>query len=127
MAWSAQQSAPNELLVTLWLKRLLYLFLFLLWVLVMAFPLGAALLASNGQIQLGGEDAANQVRIFLVQEREQEGIGVEWRRSMRDDGCRQGSISYVMWKGTAENARYCTCFDANGDVLRSQPGACPGN
>lgn len=110
--------------VTTWLKRLLYLVLFVLWLLVMSFPISAAILAINGQIEVGSQQSAHHVRVFLVQERNQEGIGLEWTRQASVAECRQGSITYAMWEGSAENARYCTCIDATGSVIRSEPGTC---
>lgn len=114
----------TNLRVNTWLKRLLYLVLFLTWLVVMSFPVGAAILASNGQIELGNQQSAHHLRLFLVQERDQEGVGLEWTRPARPDKCRQGSITYAMWKGMAENARYCICSDAKGSVTHSEPGAC---
>jgi len=90
----------------------------------MSFPIGAAILASNGQIEVGSQQTAYHIRLFLVQERDQEGVGIEWSRQADIKGCRQGTISYVMWEGRAENAHYCTCTDAAGSVIRSDPGAC---
>lgn len=107
-----------------WVRRFGYLVLFLLWLLVMSFPIGAALLATSGQLEVGSE-TGHHVRLFLVQERRQQGVGLEWTRSGSADGCRQGRLLYAMWEGRGEDAHYCTCHDAGGSVTYSAPGACP--
>lgn len=110
-----------------WGRRLVYLLLLILWLIVMSFPIGAAVLATSGQLELGNEQSANHLRLFLVQERSQEGVGLEWTRRAALEGCRQGRLFYLMWEGSGENATYCTCYDATGSVVRSEPGSCSGN
>jgi hypothetical protein len=66
-------------------------------------------LAVRGQIQLGGQEGA-QARIFLLQERNVEGVGVEWSRPLRrEPGCRRTAVLYLMWRGQGENVRFTTC------------------
>lgn len=112
-------------MMSVWLRRTVYFLLFLLWLLVMAFPLVAAVLAIQGQIQAGDEISGRHVRLFLVQEPDQEGVGVEWTQPAAADRCRQGRILFLMWEGTGENARYCRCVDDSGAVISSEPGRCP--
>lgn len=107
-----------------WLRRLIYFVLVLLWLLVMSFPVIAVVLAAQGQIEVGSAASGSHVRLFLVQESDREGVGLEWTRPARRTGCREGRISYLMWEGSGENARYCTCVNASGAVVSSQPGAC---
>jgi len=113
--------------MTPWLRRLLYFLLLLIWLLIMSFPLVAVILATQGQLEIGNEGAGVHVRLFLVQESDQEGVGVEWSSPVGAEGCRQGRIAYVMWEGDGVNARYCTCVDTSGSVISSEPGACPIN
>jgi hypothetical protein len=102
-----------------WGRRLGCPLLFLLWLIVMSLPLLSIVLAMRGQIQLGGEERT-QIRIFLLQQRDVEGVGVEWSRPLRrQPGCRQTTVTYFMWRGQGENARFTTCQpEANRDLWR---------
>jgi hypothetical protein len=94
-----------------WFRRIIYLVVILAWLLIMCFPTFAFLLATRGQLQVGNRDG-RYVRIFLLQEPEAEGIGVEQQRLLSEPiGCRQTSIHYFMWVGEGENVSYCQCFD----------------
>lgn len=111
--------------MVIWVRRLLYVILVLIWLLVMSFPVVAVVLATQGEIQmsLGQEPLPRQLRLFLIQERGQEGLGVEWT-APASDSCSEGHIRYFMWLGQGENAQFCTCIDQSGSVIRSAPGAC---
>jgi hypothetical protein len=63
------------------------------------------------------------LRLFLVQERDHQGVGLDWSAPAAEM-CRQGRIRYLMWEGQGQNSQYCTCFDASGSLIRSLPGAC---
>ncbi|MCB0006911.1 MAG: hypothetical protein KDE04_10670 [Anaerolineales bacterium] len=104
-----------------WLRRLLYLLIVLVWLLVMAFPIFAVVLASRGEIQLG-DDPANNSRVFLIQEADAEGIGIQTIRETGDDlVCSETSVTYLMWKGEGENSRFCSCAASGA----SFSGRCP--
>jgi hypothetical protein len=106
-------------------RRILYLLLLLLWLIVMLLPVFAVVLAARQQIEIGA-DPKSHVRIFLLQEPATRGIGVEWARpSAGRSGCAQATLSYLLWRGEAENVRFCRCYDDNGQFLDSSPGACP--
>lgn len=109
--------------MNLWARRLVYAILALIWLVVMAFPVVAVVLATQGEIQIGEERAGRHLRLFLVQEREHQGVGLAWS-APTGEMCRQGRISYLMWEGEGEGSRYCTCFDASGSLISSSPGAC---
>ena len=111
--------------MVVWLRRLLYALLLLLWLIVIAFPFVAFRLATNGQIQIGGDERRN-VRLFLVQEEDLEGVGVEWIRPSRDrENCADGTVSYFFWEGQGDNIRYCQCYDASsGAFLSSSTQSC---
>ena len=102
-----------------WGRRLGCLLLFLLWLAVMSLPLLSVLLAARGQIQLGSAERT-QVRVFLLQERNVEGVGVEWSRPLRrEPGCQQTTITYFMWRGPGENVRFKSCEpEANRGLLK---------
>jgi hypothetical protein len=106
-----------------WARRVVYVLLALVWLLVMAFPVVAVVVATQGEIQLGEERAGRHLRLFLVQERDHQGLGLDWS-TPAEHMCRQGRIIYLMWQGQGENSRYCTCFDASGSVVSSSPGDC---
>jgi hypothetical protein len=83
--------------------------LLLIWLVIMSLPLLSVVLAMRGQIQLGGEEGA-QARIFLLQERHVEGVGVEWSRPVRSEPeCRRTAVIYFMWRGEGENVRFTSC------------------
>lgn len=101
-----------------WLRRILYLLLILLWLVLVLFPLGAFLLASRGELQLGS-DPKNHVRIFLLQEDRAQGVAVEWMRpSQAAPDCHQSSVSYLLWEGDGENVVYCQCSDSQTGELK---------
>lgn len=106
-------------------RRLLHIFLLIVWFGIVLFPAMAFILASNQQIQLGS-GPQRHVRIFLLQEPESRGIGVEWaRRAGNFPSCAETRLVYLMWRGEGEGTRYCSCFDSNGRLADSAPGRCP--
>lgn len=108
----------------LWLRRLAYLFLFLLWLLVISLPLLAVLLATQKEIRIG-DGPRSHLRIFLVQEQRSEGVGLEWRRrSGNEKECSETTLAYLMWEGEGVNTTYCQCYNEEGDVIRSETNAC---
>jgi hypothetical protein len=106
-----------------WLRRLLYLILFIIWLLFMAFPFVAFRLATNGQVQIGDE---SHLRLFLVQETDANGLGVEWRRQLfQPDNCLRTSVGFLMWEGDSEGVTYCQCYDPATDApLGGAAAAC---
>lgn len=99
--------------------------LLLVWLLVMAFPVVAVVLATQKQIEVGG-DEGRQVRVFLLQEREQEGLGIEWTGPEGEGGCRETRLVYLMWVGEGENVTYCRCDAGDGSLDESYAGSCGG-
>ena len=91
----------------------------------MSIPLFSFSLAARNQLQLGADEGSH-VRIFLIQERNAEGIGVEITRPDRlSPGCVETSVRYFMWKGEPENVTFCHCIDLeSGYALPASPGAC---
>ncbi len=111
-----------------WPRRLGYLLFLLLWLLVMSVPTVAVVLASRGQIQIGNAPSRH-LRLFHIQEIETEGIGIEWKRPFRpknsrqNHSCTQTNITYLVWKGTGENTRFCQCINSV-DAVTTQPNSC---
>jgi hypothetical protein len=105
-----------------WGRRFGCLLLLLLWLIIMSLPLLTVVLVRQGQIQVGRPESS-QVRLFLLQERQVEGVGLEWSRPRRQEpGCRQTSVIYFMWRGQGENVRFVTCPAA---VNPAVPGTGP--
>lgn len=72
-------------------------------------PIFACRLISNGQLEWGDPDR-NQVRIFILQDPDQEGIGFQRTQARGQDGrCIENSVAYWMWAGEAENSSRCEC------------------
>lgn len=106
-----------------WLRRFAYLLVVLLWLLLISFPVVAFLLATQGQLQIG-EPNRSGLRLFMVQERNSQGIGLQWTRPLSGSSdqasCSQTSLRYYLWEGSdqGENVDYCQCFDPQtGQVL----------
>ena len=105
-----------------WGRRLGCLLLLLLWLIIMSLPLLTVVLARQGQMQVGRPESS-QVRLFLLQERQVEGVGLEWSRPVRQQpGCRRTTVVYFMWRGEGENVRFVTCPAAVNPVT---PGTAP--
>jgi len=113
-----------------WPRRLLILLFILFWLAVMLFPTLAVVLARNGQLQLGDTDGRHW-RLFLLQEADFEGLGLERARpvapplSAPSASCTQTTVSYWLWAGEGQGANYCRCIDADsGADLPDVPPAC---
>ena len=85
-------------------------------------PIFACRLVTTGVLQFGNEQG-NFLNIFMLQEPEQEGIGVQWSRSFDDEAiCTSTSVRYFMFEGEGENLDYCSC--TNDPVSRPLPDGC---
>lgn len=107
------------------LRPVLYLLSILVWLFVMSLPLAAFLIATRGEIQLGGDTNSN-IRIFLVQESEAQGLGLEWSRQHGDtEGCAKTTVRYLLWEGSepGQGVEYCRCYDP-GSGLSQETIAC---
>ncbi|GAB4160329.1 MAG: hypothetical protein Fur0021_32170 [Candidatus Promineifilaceae bacterium] len=105
-----------------WLRRLGCFLLVLIWLVIVSLPLLAVIVARSGQVRLGAQESAH-VRLFLVQEEESNGLGIEWTRASRQaegaGSCWRTSVSYWLWKGEGENVMYCQCVDAAGNFTHA--------
>ena len=94
-----------------WLRRLLYLLIVLIWLLIMLFPLLAFTLATTGEMNWG-QEGERQVRLFLLQEKDTEGVGLQVSRPQTDNpSCVNTRVSYFLWQGTGQNSHHCACAD----------------
>lgn len=105
-----------------WWRRIGYLLIVLVWLLVMALPILAFTLAGRGELTFG-DAAGSHVRLFLLREPDAEGVGMEWTRPYRDQSnCTRTNVAYILWQGRSQNTSYCQCFDeTSGAAL---PAAC---
>ncbi len=103
---------------------------------VMVLPSVAFVLAMNGQLRLGSGDQ-RYWRLFMVQEAEAEGVGLERARPVDtppdaplNTECSKVSVSYWLWasqSGTGEDqgVEYCQCADGvTGQSVAVTPPAC---
>lgn len=108
-----------------WLKRASYLLLIVLWLILISFPIIAFFLATQGQIQIG--DSSSGIRLFLLQELDNQGLGLQWTRpydnqesgGQEDSECSQTSLRYFLWEGDgqSQNSDYCQCRDSQTQQL----------
>ncbi|MFT5193104.1 MAG: hypothetical protein ACI9EW_000911 [Cellvibrionaceae bacterium] len=72
-------------------------------------PIFACRLVTQGVLQFGN-DQNRFLNIFMLQEPDQEGIGVQWTRAFDDEAmCTQSSVRYFMFVGEGENFDRCEC------------------
>jgi hypothetical protein len=108
-----------------WLRRLGYLLVILVWLILMSLPLFSFVLAARNQLQIGSSEG-NHIRIFLVQEKDAEGLGLEIKRlDSINPGCAETSVRYFMWTGRPANVTFCQCVDLEtGHALSTTQAEC---
>ena len=90
-------------------------------------PFVAFTLAARNQIELGSSEQF-YVRLFLIQEDNAEGIGLETARPYGiEPSCIETNVRYFMWVGEPENVMFCQCRDSNGSYLSATQGSCRGS
>ncbi|MBM4423821.1 MAG: hypothetical protein FJ030_10565 [Chloroflexi bacterium] len=101
-----------------------YMSLLLLWLVVMLAPCFAFALAARGELSWQHTEYDSD-RIWLVQERDQKGIGYHAvRMTGGDPVCIRNSVRFFLWEGSAEgqSADYCECLAADGTSAATE---CP--
>ena len=100
-----------------WLKRFGYAMAFVAWLFLMCVPaLLCGAMMNSGELRWG-DDPQNHIRLFLLQESGQEGIGIQWTRPDRNNNtCVRTTVRYLMLTGKAQNSRVCQCATEAGDV-----------
>ncbi|MFO7664156.1 MAG: hypothetical protein R6X18_16390 [Chloroflexota bacterium] len=114
-----------------WVRRVVIFILVLFWLGIMLVPTFAFVLARNGQIQVGDSNHRHW-RVFLLQEAQAEGLGLERARTVAvpDNApvtarCLKTTINYWMWSGSGEDVTFCRCLDSlTGSTLALSPPAC---
>ena len=105
----------------------------LIWFLVLLSPCFIIVLATQGQITISQGDLPGQeVRIWLVQEANERGVGISSTSSYDHSNgeiCVQTVVTYVLWQGLGEPATYCDCYERVGEdsdwsLVSTTPGAC---
>ncbi len=104
-------------------RRLIYLGVIFLWLLVICFPIASFALATRGEISFG-DRVHSGLRIFLVQEDDAQGIGIEWSRRLRvNPQCSKTGVRYLLWEGRGSDfsTEYCLCYkqEENGSEVTS--------
>ncbi|MBI4769290.1 MAG: hypothetical protein HY784_02475 [Chloroflexi bacterium] len=82
----------------------------------------ALALAARGEVLWQRGSASD--RLFLINEQEAQGLGLESVRPYRGPGgaaCTRTSDRFFLWRGSGENATYCECQTAGGPQI----GSCP--
>lgn len=91
-----------------WLRRLLYLVIVAIWLVIMLTPLVAIRLARHGQVTLG------DARLFLVQSQDANGVGLQTTHAVADQpACHVVRVRYIFWDGgeAGVNTVNCACDD----------------
>lgn len=117
--------------MNVWLRRLLILLFVLFWLAVILTPTLAFVLARNGQVQLGRTEGRHW-RLFLLQDVDTEGLGLERGRPVAPPleappsvSCLRTTVNYWMWSGVGYAADYCQCTDSStSDATDFVPPAC---
>lgn len=104
----------------------------MIWLLLVLSPCLMIVLAVRGEIALTTGSAPEQkLRIWLIQEAGQSGIGVSNVDLLTDSGqlCVQTNVRFILWRGQAEPAQsqYCECYtriETDWQLLRVSQDAC---
>lgn len=108
-------------------RNLGYTAAIIVWLAVMLLPCFAFALIARGELEWRrGEDSD---RVWLIQERDEKGLGYESQRLFQTDAttgaaCIKTSVRFFLWEGSqnAQNADYCECRAPDGTT---QPTNCP--
>jgi len=89
----------------------------------MSFPIIAFVLATRGELGVG-EASESGFRVFLLNDNNLQGIGIERRRRINpEDNCFQSTLNFLLWEGENDNLdiTFCQCFeDDTGFAAPSQ-------
>jgi hypothetical protein len=107
-----------------WSRRLTYFLLLVIWLILISLPFFAFTLSARKQFEFGSRQET-YLRIFVIQEKDTEGLGIEYSRpSAANSACHQGGVRYYMWSGEGQNAAYCQCVDEQGQAQTATAGKC---
>lgn len=108
------------------LRYVTYALLALLWLVVMLAPCAAFTLALRGEINWQ-RSAYDGDRVWLIQERDQRGLGYSAVRLVGDerpvDGpvCARTTVRFFLWQGSAkgQDTEYCECYARDGSSIEA--------
>ncbi len=95
------------------LRRAGCLILFICWFTFILSPCILLTLARDGEISIAqGELPGQQIRIWLVMEIDQRGVGISTTSQHESNGaqCVQTDVRFVFWQGEGEAVSYCECY-----------------
>lgn len=104
-----------------------------IWFTVLLTPCFFIILATRGEVAIAtGSAPEQQIRIWLVQEARQSGIGLSTAQVLQvnDQTCVQTHVNFILWRGEADPTQYCTCYlqdDAEWQLLSAEQGMCPSS
>lgn len=85
-------------------------------------PFFGCRLVTQGVLQFGNEHG-RFLNIFMLQEPDQEGIGMQWSRAFDEEAqCTRTKVRYYMFVGEGENSDFCEC--THEPVSRPLPDMC---
>jgi len=98
-------------------RKIGYLGVVIIWLTIMCFPILAFALAIKGEIKIGDRKRSG-LRVFMVKEKEAQGIGFEWSRELDSQfECTNTSVRYLLWESDQSdpNVNYCLCYEQDGE------------
>jgi hypothetical protein len=115
-------AAPRQRL----LRNAGYILFVVLWLFVMTIPCLAFALVARGELSWD-RNTHDWDRVWLLQERNQRGLGYQAERVINDQSasggpiCVRNSVRYFLWQGTANGADtdYCECFASDGSSTQT--------
>ncbi len=94
-------------------------------------PCGAAVLLTQNEIVITRSSVPDNVlRVWMVQDAEQRGVGLSNGYTIREDGnmlCTATDTQFFLWKGKANPNHNCTCYtkqDENYTITSDGDAAC---
>lgn len=87
--------------------------LVVIWFAFVLSPCALLTLARDGQLSITtGELPGQEMRIWLVMEIDQRGVGISTTSQREVDGaqCLQTDVRFVFWQGEDEPLSYCECY-----------------
>jgi hypothetical protein len=103
-----------------------------LWFIVLLLPCFLIMLAARGELSITTGSAPEQrLRVWLIQEVAQSGIGISTAGivMLDDKVCVQTKVNFILWQGQAEPTQYCECYVQTGadfQLADTYTGSCRG-
>lgn len=96
-----------------------------IWLLVMLLPCFLIMLATQQEIIISqGELPGQEIRVRLIMEIDQRGIGLWTTQTVQGelgDICLITTVGYILWEGEGEPAQYCVCYTRADATAAWQP------